>query len=443
MQNRARGAALIGIPLFLIAINMPNYFHLGTTRIAPYLIFILAAFVPLMLAWLIGGLGRLKLADVLILSCCIWQAIAMSIVQGFSESVQAIGLFTLQTFGAYLLGRACVRGVGDMRFLATLLAITSIALLPFAVIETRTSRTFFLELFRALGPVYDTVDMDPRWGLDRVQGSFEHPILFGVFIALGFSLVFFRYRSVLGRLATLPAIVLNAIFSLSTGALLALVVQFGLIAWSKVFSQEAKRWRYLTYLVIVMYVLIDLASNRTPFHVFVDYLTFNSGSAYNRILIWQFGSAEMWRHPFFGIAFGEWERPWWMSPSMDNYWLVVAVRYGIPAFLLQLAGFVLILWTAGRRRIADEETVLLRRGMIMGLVAVFVAICSVHLWNATYSWFMFMIGGTVWLMDAGRPALKKGETEASEDVESAEAAAKERPKRRTVIGDLAVAERRE
>ena len=71
----------------------------------------------------------------------------------------------------------------------------------------------------------------------------------------------------------------------------------------------------------------------------ITYLTFNSGTAYWRLHIWNFGSAEVWRNPLFGIGLNDWARPSWMwTASVDNFWLLTAMRYGIPAFLLLVAG---------------------------------------------------------------------------------------------------------
>ena len=111
-------------------------------------------------------------------------------------------------------------------------------------------------------------------------------------------------------------------------------MQTGLIGWEVLTRGIRARWRLLSLGCVLAYFSIDLLSNRTPFHVIVTYLTFNVQTGYNRILIWQYGSAEVLRHPIFGIGLGDWERPAWMSSSMDNFWLVIAVRYGLPAFIL-------------------------------------------------------------------------------------------------------------
>jgi hypothetical protein len=145
-------------------------------------------------------------------------------------------------------------------------------------------------------------------------------------------------------------------------------------------------------------VIIDLFSNRTPFHVVVTYLTFSTGSAYNRLLIWEYGTAEVWRHPFFGIGFADWVRPAWMSGSMDNFWLVIAVRYGMPAFLLLAAAFVSMIGALGRLRI-DRGKNHCRSGLFVSLGGLIVAGCTVDYWNAIYCWLLFMLGCGMWMLE--------------------------------------------
>ena len=197
------------------------------------------------------------------------------------------------------------------------------------------------------------------------------------------------------------AAAIGAFTSLSTGALLSLNVQFGLMAWNFVFKGWRNRWKLLLAAIAVAYVLVDLASTRSPFHVFVNYGTFSSSSSYNRILIWQFGSAEALRNPFFGIGFGEWERPSYMSNSMDNFWLVQAVRYGMPACFMLMGLMILIVARALRAEGPDASGNRMRRGAAFALIATCVSIGSVHLWNATYVWLMFLAGSSVWLGSKG------------------------------------------
>ena len=153
--------------------------------------------------------------------------------------------------------------------------------------------------------------------------------------------------------------------SLSSGPLLSAVLQFGMISWGWI---TRNAWWVLVGLVVLGYVAIDLVSNRSPVQVLISYLTFNPANAYWRLHIWNFGSAEVLRHPLFGIGLSDWTRPGWMSTaSVDNFWLNTAMRYGFPAFLLLAAGIaanlVGILRPRCRRRCGRRA-----RGHVIALV---------------------------------------------------------------------------
>jgi hypothetical protein len=189
--------------------------------------------------------------------------------------------------------------------------------------------------------------------------------------------------------------------SLSAGPLLALVIQSVFMGWDHLTRRMPPRWLILGGIFAFLYVLIDLLSNRTPFHVIVSYLTFNTGSAYNRILVWNFGSAEVARHPFFGLGLGDWDRPEWMSGSMDNFWLVLAVRGGLPAFLF-FAGAILALCIAvARLRLQDPRLIAWRRGWMIAILGLVIAGCTVHYWKTIFCLLVFLIGSFAWVLDKG------------------------------------------
>jgi hypothetical protein len=92
-----------------------------------------------------------------------------------------------------------------------------------------------------------------------------------------------------------------------------------------------------------------------------------------------------------------------MSDSMDNFWLVTAVRYGLPALLLLLALLLGLLWAAGQRKDLPPEWKRARHAWAFTLFGITVAAATVHLWNALFVLFLFLIGAGAWLLDA-KPA---------------------------------------
>ncbi len=393
------GGAKVLVLMFLMSLMIPLSGDLGTLRMTPYTAILLVGFAP----WFFSWLGRKKtpiiLPDVLVMLFCAWASLAIIYNHGWDNAVQPAGLLWVQTLGAYLLGRLMIRSHRSMRFMVMSVAVLLGLMMPFVIVESVTGEKMILHAFSMLGTTPAEVTADKRFGLSRAQGAFEHPILMGVFCASMVSIVLYSLRSSskpFFRFIAAPITIISSMASLSTGALLSLNVQFGLMAWGRIFRDNVQRWKMLGMLLAGLYFTVDALSNRTPFHVFVTYATFNQTSSYNRILIWQFGSAEALRHPLFGIGFGEWERPSYMSGSMDNFWLVQAVRFGIPAFLLLASAMVIILRRMGARQLPTEALRMTRQGIMFSLIALSTSIISVHLWNASYVWFCFLMGACVW-----------------------------------------------
>ncbi|MEQ9489406.1 MAG: O-antigen ligase family protein [Alphaproteobacteria bacterium] len=385
--------------LFLFTLIVPNYYYVGSLRLTVYLIFTIVVFPILIYMWVVNSKVKILTSDYLILFSTLWGGIALTKAHGFSEAIEPTGVLILQTFGSYLLGRCFVRSKQDFIRLFNSFFLVLLIFLPFGILETLNGSGYYLRLASILGPIHDIAIMEPRKGLERAQVAFEHPILYGVFVASGLAALA-SIKVGFTRIFSVFLVFVLSVTSVSTGAILAVVVQVGIISWGYIFRKSTARWRNLILLVVFGYIFIDLLSNRTPFNVFVDYLTFNSGSAYNRILIWEYGTAEVARHPLFGIGLASWTRPYWMSDSMDNFWLLNAVRYGLPQFVMLAAGILFVLIKAGKASFADDYIHKLRNGLVISIIGVIVSICSVHLWNATYSWFMFMVGSATWLCES-------------------------------------------
>lgn len=393
----------VAILLFVATLFLPSIFFLGSVVLTPTLLYLALGFIPFIALWITGRAGVRMATDTLVLAFVGWSFFTRLILLDVGEALEPAGVVLLQTGGAYFAGRVLVQNAAATRLVFGT-AIAGIALLlPFLLWESLTGTKLLLDAAALFGKTLVPTYMDPRWGFQRSQGVFEHPILLGMFVATLLSPAIFMFGSTQGKwkpwLAA-PLMVLSAMTSLSTGALLSMNIQLGLTLWNAVLRSVKKRWAILIWLVITLYVTADLLSNRTPFHLFVDYATFSAQSSYNRILIWQFGSAAVMGAPLFGHGTDDWERPAFMHASMDNFWLVIAYRYGIPAFLFLAAAFFLTIWRIARHTDDDQQGRDMRLAIIFSLVATMIAAVSVHLWNNSYIWLMFMLGSVAWMARA-------------------------------------------
>ena len=187
--------------------------------------------------WLSGKVGGIRLPDILLICFVIWAAITFVVAHGMIDAIEPSGALLLETFGAYLLARVYIRDHSSFRTMARFLFIVVVILLPFALVESLTSRPIILDLFRPIANVYADYFGDPRWGLHRAQAAFPHPILYGVFCSASLSLTFYVVMmncSLFTRLLGAGLVSVATFFSLSTGAFVSIIAQVLLTGWELV-----------------------------------------------------------------------------------------------------------------------------------------------------------------------------------------------------------------
>jgi hypothetical protein len=331
----------------------------------------------------------------------LWGALALAVDEGMAVLIQTGGILLLETFGAYLLGRCLIRDYSSFERMVQLLFFIVAFMLPFALLENFTGRAFILELIGKSFTTFPKVNMDPRWGLDRAQGLFEHPILFGVVCSAAFGLVTY----VVGKWSRSGLIAMAVGSSLSAGALVSLILQVVLIIWNRATRGVQYRWGILGVLFAAGFFAVDLLSHRTAFEVFVTYFTFNGD--YYRILIWDFGSQEVLRHPVFGLGLHDWIRPDCMGGSVDNFWLATAMAYGLPGFFLLASAVFTVFVKLSRLKNLGDNVESCRTGLLISLAGIVMALSTVDLWKASYCLFFFLLGSGFWMLEETAPKLAR------------------------------------
>ena len=402
---RVRAAASsVVLLLFFWSLVIPVRFRAGELLLSPDRIFLLIAFLPLLTRLLSGRAGRILTVDILFGLYLVWIAVALLAVHGTSR-IPFLGITIVELGGGYLVGRTLVRSEMDYRAFFRYFAIGLICIMPFAMIELFTRRMLVSEILGVAFETFPYVDYGERLGLNRVQATFEHPILFGLFSSLGIANLFYLYRDRIATALSLSGVSIFMTFlSLSSAALISIALQIGMIIWDKLTKAN---WRLLILLAIAAYVFVDVLSNRSPVSVFIDYLTLNSHTGFYRMHIWTHGKANVMQNPVFGLGLNDWVRPSWMrSSTMDNFWLLTAVRYGLPAVCFLILAIVINLRGIFARSDLSFEDAQCRTAYTVGAAGLFFTLCTVHVWGSTSVLVMFYIGAGVWLADAGRAVEK-------------------------------------
>ncbi|TMV89212.1 O-antigen ligase family protein [Thioclava sp. BHET1] len=408
MADAALASAKLPRPvlIMLIAILVPISFHLGPLALTGLRLVLIVMIIPLLVGLFSGTYGRMLAVDWLVLAHFGWLTLALA-VNNPDRVIQQAGSVGIEFLGGYLMGRAYIRSRADFAALARALIYSLVLMLPFTIYETLTGTPILAVMIAKLPGIGSVTPVfaDPRMGLERVQGPFDHPIHFGLYASVAFPLAFVALsgvRSVLWRVLMSAIVVGSGALALSSGALLALFLQIGLILWSITFRKIAWRWWLLVGIFASAYIAIDLLSNRSPIKVFMSYATFSAHTAYWRSIIFDWGIQNVWDNPIFGLGLNDWVRPAWMvSDSMDNFWLVMAVRYGIPGFLLLATGYVIALAQIMRRDFSGDFRLLMyRRAWVFTFVGLSFTLSTVHVWGAVYAFVFFMFGAGLWLIDA-------------------------------------------
>ena len=393
--------------MFIAALVIPAVFSIGPLRLSLYRLLLIIATLPAVVMLFSGRYGRVRTPDIAVLFLCFWASISMAIVDGVLESIEPIGVYFVETFGAYALARVSIRDAKQFLFFAKVLFGSVMFLAPFAVYENFTDHTVLLDFFRSILGSYPNVPHEMRLGLHRAQVAFPHQILLGVYansaVALTYYVVFCR-SSFPVRGATVLAVILVGFTSLSSGPITSMVAQMMIISWDIAFRSVRQRWWIMFGLAATAWVAVDVLSNRSPPEVFIAYLALNSGTAYARILIWDYGSQAILNYPLFGhgLTTHDWERADWMGSSIDMFWIVPAIRYGLLAIVALGIAFVSVFWTVVSCRGLDRTERMYRVGYVGALFGFFLAGWTVHFWDQTYVLFVFLLGAGAWFPDAAR-----------------------------------------
>jgi len=336
-------------------------------------------------------------------------SVATLFVNSPDSAISFGGSYVLELFGSYLLARAFVRTPGQFRAACRGLFLILIFTIPLALYETQTGRAPLPELIAKLPGIYSVADFyneaaGRRLGLERAQVIFVHPIHYGLFCASLISLAMVGFKGLLTpfrRHALGGLICLGVICSVSSGAILPMVLQLSLMLWGWAFERVRNRWIILSVIFTICYATVDIISNRTATEVFLEYVALSPETAAGRVVIFEWGMVNVWKHPFLGLGLNDWERPWWkFSQSMDNFWLLATVRYGIPGFILLVSAYLWLLWKVMWRDVGGSGLVWqFRRAWIFTQIGMILTLCTVDVWATTMSYTFFLFGMGAWFLD--------------------------------------------
>jgi len=372
----------------------------------PYRLAILVL-APFAIANIVRSPVKPSFLDLLVVFSSAWYPVSFLMTTSVEAAMVAGLSYGLDVGLAYLIGRSAIRTAQDLRTIFYCFLPGILAVVVLLAAESLSHRMLLRPpLAEILGLPEPYIYFRVRYGLLRAMGPFPHPILSGVFMAIALPLVWYLSHNLKQRLIGC-LVAVGAAFTVSATAVLGIFIAVGLIALDVI--QRLTRlpvFLFGSLYFAAMIATISIFSEGGLVSFFIRRLTFDSGSGYYRLWIWEFGGAEALANPIFGIGQRDWTRPVGMlSDSVDSYWLLLAMYFGFPQLIAVLAimlGTIFALLVTQRwRHPADRDVA---KGIIFLLIIVIFAGLTVHLWEGVHSWIVLIIGAAVSLSTQARTA---------------------------------------
>lgn len=403
---------LLAVVLGYVMLLPPQFnASFGSSVVPPYRFFLIASTL-----YIVGSLSRsiwrFLLVDYLMLIAIFWTGFSL-----YLNSNSDFTAFFTSTIAqaadvglSYFFARAAFRSIRDFRLFLLMMAPGFALIAAILVVESVTKTHIlqpFVQSLLGTGGGYPLVDI--RLGLMRAAGPFAHPILAGIVMASLLSLYWFsglrRWPLWIGVGAAA-----GSFFTVSSAALLGLVLGAGLIAYNWMTEKFVNlTWKLFFTISGILFLALELGTESGTFNLLVRYASLNSVSSYYRTLIWKYGSLNVEQHPWFGIGYGDWDRPQWMTSSVDNYWLLQAIQFGIMPpliyFIIIILAVIGLSRRSNRENLVDQRTL---RGIAISMAVMALGALSVSVWLSAQVWFHLLMGISVSMASGLKPLPRRG-----------------------------------
>ena len=330
-----------------------------------------------------------------------WMIVATILAGGSEEGFSSAVAEALEFFGSFLIGRAYFSETAQLRHLVRVLKITFVIIAVPALIEFFSGRYVINDLIADLF----NVPVDTRWwvgrydtllrnGFARAASTFEHPIIYGSYCATIAAISLYSDFSLPRRLFYFGVCLAAGFLALSSGPLLCFIIVAAVATYDYFLKDYSWRWKLLTVSILGMIGLTFLVSN-DPLAFFINHLVLDPASSYYRLLTWIAAIEQIKLAPLVGIGFGSVGNVNELNHTIDCVYLVLAIRFGLPAVAFLLLAVVTAYWhpVARIKRRPDENY---RRQMRTAFTLVIVLFALVgletHYWNNIWQFFAFCIG---------------------------------------------------
>ncbi|MDA9452684.1 hypothetical protein XI00_00020 [Bradyrhizobium sp. CCBAU 21359] len=382
----------LAVPLLLMGIVLPSGLQvlIAGAKLTPTRICLLVLLLPAV-ARLLQPSRRLLLSDGLAGTLALAMVAAAGYAAGPQSAFSAVAE-ALDFVGAYFVARAFVLEPSAVQqFIRLIKAFTAIAICV-ALVDVLTGHWIVREIMATLMPQPEAFVDDGtssadgvRAGLRRAISTFDHPILYGVFCSLTAAIVLFSATSAIKRLSWACLCLFGGLLSLSSAAVLGMVVVMSSYAYERLLRRCPWRWPLL-WTGAGMFLLAVTAVTNNPLSWLLSHATLEPQTGFYRLMIWDAVSAQVWQSPLTGAGFVTFGY-YLLDRTVDSVWLVTSLHYGVPVtILLIVLNLSAVLPVPGRRPSGIQT------GFTIACMVFLFTGLTVHFWNYMWTFWGVCIG---------------------------------------------------
>lgn len=341
--------------IYMVLVFLPNEIaaFVGSVRLEPYRIILLLA-----AAGVIANVLKkpLESFEKYLLASVLWSMLAILVKHG-SGGIQTAIIYFLEVWVGFYIGYFAIRNKDKFISLIKIYFGFLVVLAPFAILESQTGYRLLHVVAGQVSGVYGEPYLAGdyfRYGVHRSSTIFSHPILYAVCTAAVMPFLFSRARLSKFRILYWGAS-FCALYAAMTSAAFLMVM---IIIFLRIVDLLSKKISGLKSGIIYgfwgMVIFLEIFSNQGAIRFLMNIVALNPGTAFMRYLQIEFSKDDILSHPFFGIS-GDWTRPFWIPPSIDNYWIVVALDSGLPGLILLVLFWYTLAMALYRHRMLSPD----------------------------------------------------------------------------------------
>lgn len=391
--------------LYLVSLFIPLEFNVivSGVRLEPYRVLLIIFFIKYL------AINEKIKAYFFLNLFVLFVFISLVVNHDVLMAIKTSGILYLETCVSFMVGVMYVKSEKQfekkMFFLSGLYFLTIVP----SLIEFYTGHKVVHDFFQKITGKYE---LSPelygpsymRFGFTRTVSVFSHPILYGVsasfIIPLIMSLQTMTTKSKVNFFVTrVIGLWVAIITSLTSAALSVILLQVIIKYWYKRIVKNISVKRLIIMMFIFFLLVIQFGSNRGLIKFLAMSIALNPHTAYYRLLQWEFAWDDVLENFFFGIGYRAFTHPDWFSPSIDSYWLLNILQYGIFSFIF-LVVFYFIYFRETKLLNSYNQN---KFGYILGFRLLVVSVIyvgfTVDFFDRLQPLMYFLLGSGVWLFD--------------------------------------------